>query len=97
MKHLNILQQWLSGETIQVKIHGIWCTIGEAICYENVPPYFEESRELRIKPKTFTTTTYIQRKDTKDSSPLHLVDSYTEHPNIELTWEDNILISAKVL
>jgi hypothetical protein len=97
MRHLNILQQWLSGETIQVMIQGVWCTIGKIEYSENVPKYFNQEYTLRIKPKAFTTTTYIQRKDTKDSSPLHLVDSYTDHPNLELVWEDNILISAKVL
>jgi len=97
MKNQLFLEAWLSGDTIQVHLGEDWYSIPPINSCTDTPYHFSDDYTLRIKPKAFTSTTYIQRKHTNDKSPLHLVDSYTEHPNIELTWEDNILISAKVL
>jgi hypothetical protein len=97
MKNSEFLKEWLSGKLIQVHIGNTWYNISAINSCTGVPYHFEDDYTLRIKPKTVTSTTYIQHRTCKDNSPIHLVDSYNIEPNLELVWEDNTLISAKVL
>jgi hypothetical protein len=98
MKNKDILQAWLNGETIEfLSYHSAkWVTLKPANESQTAPG-FHDNIKYRIKPKTVTSTTYIQHRTSIDNSTLHLVDSYNIKPNLELVWEDNTLISAKVL
>jgi hypothetical protein len=97
MKHTELLQKWINGEQLEVNLAGDWYEILSIDTCIHIPHYFSDDYTLRIQPKRHTSHTYIQSRNVHKHANLHLVDSYTDHPNIELVWEDTKLISAKVI
>lgn len=97
MKHKNLLQAWLNGDTIQIKIGTADNWNDLASCDECNQSYnFHDVSNYRIKPKTKVVYVHTYQDGFHNTRFNDVQSAKVPSTNLKLTFEENILVNAEL-